>query len=324
MSVPAPPGTEKSVSTPVPTPTSTPTSTPTPTLTLTPTPTPTSTPTPTPSPTSSPTPKGLIGGKYDVFAYSGIPISNEEAYISDRLSIKVTHHTDNPFGNHPLVYYMADVYLQDISSLRTDAANGFPNPQHKPMMVMAQRVGAILAVNGDYYGGRVNSLIIRNGEIYRTKIDKGADVCLLYRDGTMEVFKAKDLNLNKLNLSRVWQGWQFGPYLIEADGTARTDFTGVHNLPVNPRTVLGYFEPGHYCFVVVDGRRGGWSRGLTMPQLAELMASLGCHQAFNMDGGATCQMYWQGRIFNRPSALRSQVDIIYLVEPVGDAMGEEE
>ena len=257
-----------------------------------------------------------------MFDYSGTPVRNEEVYISDKLSIRVTLHTDDPFENRHLAYYVADIYLQDISSLRTEAAMGFPRPEHKPMKDLAQRVGAILAVNGDYYAARPKSLVIRNGEVYRLSLVKDMDVCLLYRDGMMEAFKAKDINLKKLDTDRIWQGWQFGPYLIEADGSPRTDFTGVKNHLKNPRTVLGYYEPGHYCIVVVDGRKAQWSRGLAFPELAQLMAGLGCRQAFNMDGGHTCQMYWNDRIFNKPSSLRSQVDIIYLVEPMGDATAE--
>lgn len=81
--------------------------------------------------------------------------------------------------------------------------------------------------------------------------------------------------------------------------------------------MLGYYEPGHYCFVVVDGRVKH-SAGLNMENLAKLMADLGCKQAYNFDGGDTSQMYWNGAICNTPSGNRSQVDIIYLVEPTGE------
>ena len=136
----------------------------------------------------------------------------------------------------------------------------------------------------------------------------------------MSVYSYDDFDPN-MDLSDVWQGWQFGPYLINEDGTPRTEFPTYQIKTNNPRTVLGYYEPGHYCFVVVDGRRSGYSQGLTLKNLAQLMVDLGCVQAYNMDGGASSQFFWNGKLFNRPSGdgLRPITDIVYLVEPVFDA-----
>ena len=132
------------------------------------------------------------------------------------------------------------------------------------------------------------------------------------------MFSGNGFDIKSIDCDTVWQAWQFGPYLINEDGTARTDFSKARNYPENPRTVLGYYEPGHYCFVVIDGR-SAHSAGLNMTDLAKLMADLGCRQAYNFDGGATSQMYWNGAILNKPCGNRYQVDILYLVEPVGDA-----
>ena len=54
---------------------------------------------------------------------------------------------------------------------------------------------------------------------------------------------------------------------------------------LNPRSAVGYYEPGHYCFVVIDGRQPGYSKGATLMQLAQLFESLGCKEAYNLDGG---------------------------------------
>ena len=86
--------------------------------------------------------------------------------------------------------------------------------------------------------------------------------------------------------------------------------------------MFGYYEPGHYCFVVVEGRTKN-SEGLTFWDLAKLMVDLGCTQAFNLDGGATSVLYWDDRICNETSGERSQVDIIYLVEPEDTAANPE-
>ena len=245
-------------------------------------------------------------------------IRTETEYRSDKLSVTVTRYTEHPYSDKKLVYYVADIYLQDLSSFRTAAAYGFPKTGHKTMEAVASNVGALLAVNGDYYAGTTNSLIIRNGVIYQKSMVSDREVCILYRNGTIGVYQPGDLDLSALDYDDIWQAWQFGPYLINADGTPRTDLVNVRNGKLNPRTVLGYYEPGHYCFVVVDGRSKA-SVGLDFTDLAKLMVDLGCKQAYNFDGGATSQMYWNDTVYNVPSGNRFQVDILYLAEPTGDA-----
>ena len=167
------------------------------------------------------------------------------------------------------------------------------------------------------YYSHGKGLLIRNGEVYRTKAAQNRDICILYKDGTMQTFTSKEYN-SKMDLSTVWQAWQFGPYLIEDDGTPRKNFNGYGINPLNPRTVLGYYEPGHYCFVIVEGRRGkSYSAGLTLRDLAQLMVDLGCSKAYNMDGGGSTQLYWNNEIFNKPSgtSLRPIPDIVYISEP---------
>ena len=88
-------------------------------------------------------------------------------------------------------------------------------------------------------------------------------------------------------------------------------------LKVNPRTALGYYEPGHYCFVVVDGRQPGYSQGASMETLARLMSSLGCAAAFNLDGGASSAMVFQDKLVNRPSGHREINDMLIIREPEG-------
>ena len=139
-------------------------------------------------------------------------------------------------------------------------------------------------------------------------------------DGSIEVFDGKSFQPKSVDLDRVWQGWQFGPYLIDEEGNPRTKFPAYDITGLNPRTVFGYYEPGHYCFVVVDGRNRKYSVGLSMQELAQLMVDLGCTQAYNMDGGASTQMYWNGDIYNHPSENRPLSDIIYICEPIGDGL----
>ena len=69
----------------------------------------------------------------------------------------------------------------------------------------------------------------------------------------------------------------------------------------NPRTAVGVTRTGTVLMVVVDGRRAGWSVGMTMLQLARLMKHFGAVSALSLDGGGSSTMWVRGKIINRPS-----------------------
>lgn len=238
----------------------------------------------------------------------------ENTYKSPTLSVAVTTHNDSKLFNKRLVYYVADIHVADPTQIRTAAASeNFAKAGSGQVLKMARRENALLAVSGDYCGYHKSNLIIRNGEIYREKIGSG-DICILYKSGEMETIRSSDASIDSILEKEPWQAWQFGPGLLESDGTPRKSFSNSRVSPNNPRCCIGYFEPGHYCFVLVDGRQKA-SSGLSLKELAALMHQLGCKQAYNLDGGASAHMYGQDRIFNRPSGGGRKIsDIIYIAK----------
>src|SRR5213078_3206955 len=58
--------------------------------------------------------------------------------------------------------------------------------------------------------------------------------------------------------------------------------------------------------LVCDGRRTGIDVGLTLAELAALMADLGARQAINLDGGGSTALIHQGHLLNGPSTVRPQ------------------
>ena len=286
-----------------------PTEVPTPIPTLTPTPTPS--PSPTPSPT--PEPDGLIGWSTGGFVPVEDASSSDEEFTNDRVHITMSKVTDEEHDKGNVTYFIADIYLRDISDLRTAAADGFSKHHEEFVDVMAQESDAILAITGDYYGHHTHSLVIRNGVVYDKKLYSNWDLCFLYRDGSMQTMASEDYRAKDLG-EDIWQAWQFGPSLLDVDGHALEDFPKSTIKTSNPRTALGYYEPGHYCFVTVDGRQGKqYSVGMTLNELAKLMESLGCKLAFNLDGGESAVLYWNGKVFNSPyNGGRRISDIIYI------------
>ena len=291
--------------------------TPAPTAAPTPVPTPEPTPEPSPSPTPRPTPRGLFGDRYPGI-FTDEPVFTETSYQSPELAIFLSEVTDRETFSSLITYFVADIYVQDVTLLRTaPAGKDFTSVLAGSVKQMAQKNNALFAASGDYYAHTTQSLVIRNGVSYRNRLATRFESCVLFRDGTIAFYAPEDLDVEALLAAGAWQGWTFGPSLLSEEGQPLTDmpkmYVGVNDR--NPRCMLGYYEPGHYCLVVVDGRQRS-SAGLTLLELSRLAYELGCAKAYNLDGGQSAQLYWRGSVFNHPAGGgRSISDIIYIAAP---------
>ncbi len=241
-------------------------------------------------------------------------VKTENSYSSKNVAVTVEKRTMGE-GNSLVTYYVADVRLNNITCFRTAfAKDKFGKNIKEDVLPLATRHNAILATSGDYYGMNASRTVIRNGTLYRESNQDG-DLCVLYRDGTMKIFYDREPFDAKAEMENgAWQAWSFGPSLFQKDGTPITSYGG-YLAKAHPRCAIGYYEPGHYAFVVVDGRDTGYSQGLTMVELANLMKELGCTAAYNLDGGQTAQMAFDGNMVNQPyQDGRVVSDILYIGE----------
>lgn len=212
-----------------------------------------------------------------------------------------------------LVYHIAEIYVSDLKYLRT--AFGENDFGSRGMTAdIAAGHNAVVAISGDHYYARAEGVVVRNGMLWRTT--RFEDVCVLLEDGRMLTMDNASFDLDAVSQLGVWQIWSFGPMLLQ-NGQAMEDFTSTVTA-ANPRSAIGYVEPGHYFFVQVDGRGGNNSRGMTMRELSQLFESLGCETAYNLDGGATAGMAWQGELLSYPYG-RPVCDIIYVSDHPEDA-----
>lgn len=249
--------------------------------------------------------------------FSPQPRWHVDSYSSPNLSITVTEyaHTDQ----YPrLTFYVADCYVSDLSSLRC----GFPaEGTYASGESIAEANGAILAVNGDSMLTQHTGFLVRNGDLY-SDLPTQADLCVLYGDGVMETYGPGSYTVEEILAGGPVHCWQFGPALLDECGQPLDEFNISYELQSHhPRTALGYYEPGHYCFVVVDGRDPSHSDGAELYTLAQIMSDLGCLRAYNMDGGASSMMIFHGSAVNSPSKSgmsqenRYISDMMILVEP---------
>ena len=237
----------------------------------------------------------------------------ENSYTSPDISITV-----DEVNEENLTYYVADIYVRDITCFQTALAeNTYGSGFRDSIEDMAVLNNALLAVNGDYYGNTTEGVVIRNGVIYRAN-PTDCDVCVLYYDGSMKVMPGSSFSVEEAVEDGAWQAWTFGPALLDAGGNPITAFASTSRITnANPRTAIGYYEPGHYCLVVVDGR--GESSGISLPRLSRLFDTLGCIAAYNLDGGNSSIMVWGNEVINNPSGGgRESSDALLIAEVRND------
>lgn len=211
-----------------------------------------------------------------------------------------------------VAYYVTDVWIKDISSFRTAFADKqYGQGIHQEFMKMAQDNKVIVAISGDYYSARAKGIVVRNGQLYRDILFE--DVCVLYQDGVMETYTKDTFNIDDAIARKAYQIWSFGPQLLD-NGQPMQEFNSSVK-KANPRCAIGYYEPGHYCFVTVDGRQRGYSEGITLQALSQLFYDFGCKAAYNLDGGQTAMMAYGNQLVNHPyNGGRESSDIIFISE----------
>ena len=243
---------------------------------------------------------------------TGKVTTNSDSYIDDNIKITINEYREND-----TTIYVADVEVRDSSYLQT----AFANDTYGKNIVdetssIASGVGAILAINGDFYGVQRQGFVLKNGKIYRSTSNSNEDL-VIYKNGDWEIIDEENTDLEKLLDNGAYNVLSFGPGLIDNGNILVSVNDEVDKaMRNNPRTAIGKISDNHYVFVVSDGRTSE-STGLTLYELATFMKSLGCEMAYNLDGGGSSTMYFNGKVINNPTSgrsikERSVSDIVYI------------
>lgn len=214
--------------------------------------------------------------------------------------------------------YVADVEVADGTSILSAFANNtYGRNITDTTSDMAEENNAVLAINGDYYGARQSGYVIRNGVVYRSQGSNGEDM-VISKDGSLSFISESDTTTDSLMQKQAWQVLSFGPVLVENGEVAvsENDEVGMA-MASNPRTAIGTVAKNHYLFVVSDGRTSE-SAGLSLYELANFMKSLGATNVYNLDGGGSSTMVFQGEVVNNPTTNGNKIseravsDILYI------------
>lgn len=238
------------------------------------------------------------------------------SYKDENISINLTETTVNDTQ-----VYVADVTVSSSDYLKTAfAQNSFGTNVTAKTSVTAANNDAILAVNGDYYGANSSGYVIRNGVVYRDTVRENSNNgdLAIYKDGSFKIIYEDQISADQLVKDGVINLLAFGPALVEnGEISVGTNQEVGQAMASNPRTAIGIIDENHYIIVVSDGRTSE-SEGLSLYQLAEVMKSYGAKTAYNLDGGGSSTLYFNGQVINKPTtggnkiSERAVSDIVYI------------
>lgn len=256
--------------------------------------------------------------------FSDEPVWTENSYKSPNVSITIET-IKRGEGSEQQVYHVADIYIASMENFSTYTANGrMVYFETQDVMKMNEATNALLSISGDFLTYQKAGFLMRNGEIY-SETTNNVSICALFPDGTMETYDAKGYTIEDIKARGAVQVWSFGPVLLDENGQVRTRYSMPSAVSqTNPRSAIGYYEPGHYCFVVVDGRQKNYSTGMSIPELAAVFQELGCTKAYNLDGGGSAVMVFNQQRFSKQSngGDRKLGDILYIRETLPAAEEE--
>ena len=239
----------------------------------------------------------------------------DTSYSDDNISVTFTEKT---VSNTQV--YIADVTVSSSEYLKTAfAQNTYGNNVTAKTSETAASNNAILAVNGDYYGANTTGYVIRNGVVYRDTVreDSSNGDLAIYKDGSFKIIYEDQVSADQLIKDGVVNLLAFGPSLVEnGEIVVDTKSEVGQSMASNPRTAIGIIDENHYIIIVSDGRTSE-SQGLSLYEMAEVMKSYGIKTAYNLDGGGSSTMYFNGQVINKPTtngniSERAVSDIVYI------------
>lgn len=246
-----------------------------------------------------------------------LPVITSNSYSDANISVTV-----NGYTVENTQVYVAEVSLASPEYLKTALAQGLygKNVTEATSDIAADN-DAILAINGDYYGAREKGYVIKNGELYRETAASGQEDLVIYADGSFGIISEDEVTAEELLADGAVNTLSFGPALVEnGEVSVGTNDEVRKAMASNPRTAIGVRADGTYLFVVADGRTDE-SEGLSLYQLAQFMQEQGAVTAYNLDGGGSSTMVFNGNVINNPTggmaghgsgSERSVSDIVYI------------
>ena len=230
-------------------------------------------------------------------------------YEDGSLSVRI-----ETMREHETNILVARVKIADPSQLRTAMATRYGGTGTALPDKLAQRVNAVLAINGDFYSFNSIGYLVRQGKLYRDKTNESLDVLIIDENADFHILIDPTPEQTHGFEGTIVNSFNFGPALVKDGEIVHT--TKKLNVGLDKETQrmgIGQVGPLEYICVATEGPEQKGSDGLTIPEFAQLMKDLGAVQAYNLDGGSSSAMMLGGEKINARSSkkMRPICDILY-------------
>ena len=245
---------------------------------------------------------------------------NPEYFLSDTEYEDPTIHVKISTGDvGGVLYWIADVWIADPSQLRTAAAEDFDSDGTEFGSVLARRMNAVLAINGDFYCYQRagTEVVIRQGIAFRDHWDRTrVDVLAIDEDGDFHGISnpAKMQGETEIDGKKIINAFCFGPLLVNnGEISMRESPYWIINDHYSQRVAIAQTGPLQYRVIVTGPYKRG-SRGFQFEDFRKYVAGMeDILVAYNLDGGDSAVMVFNGEKINDPlnENERPLADIIY-------------
>lgn len=196
---------------------------------------------------------------------------------------------------HWVSYWAAKIHISSPSQLRSALSYGTYGGTRQTTSSAVSSNGGIIGVNGSafsYQTGKPSPLgmCIKNGKIYGNYMTSYS-VMAVKKDGTIYT-PAQGLMGKDLLADGVKDTYNFGPVLIK-DGKVQPAWS--ETAKYYPRTAIGMISPCNYVLLVTNT---GSYTGLNHWDMVNIFLSYGCTYAYNLDGGGSATLYYNGNVMN--------------------------
>ncbi|MBR5110370.1 MAG: phosphodiester glycosidase family protein [Clostridia bacterium] len=247
---------------------------------------------------------------------------NGYTYADPTIAVKIQRGVFDRGAEISCEYWVASIKIADPSQLRTTAANGFQSEMVMKGTAMAKRVNAVLAINGDYFYFTHHGYILRQGQLFLDDLRGDRDVLLIDEDGDFHIVRNPFTGQVRETIDgkKVMQAFFFGPVLVQ-NGKMVRDMDLRYDMRAEERRqrmCIAQVGPLEYkCICCGPPARG--NSGMTLEEFARLVYSLGVETAYNLDGGDSTMMIFNGEKINDPKSpdTRDIADIIYFASAFG-------
>ncbi|MCT8140519.1 phosphodiester glycosidase family protein [Anaerobacillus sp. CMMVII] len=256
--------------------------------------------------------------KLNLIVEASVTYQQKSADLSESLlTTMLGEPIDQTFGENSIVKiyslqeagyrgFMAKIRLHNPKAIRMVLASDEVASFGETTSQAAARTGAILAINA---GGFTN----KNGKLQPIGITVIDGQIVTYSKNRFSFIGFnKNGNLVGGNITsrkqikelEVLQGASFLPTLLKEG--KKQPIPKEWAKARHPRTIIGHFHNGDLFFMVVDGRRTGWSTGVTLEEAQEKLLEFNIRDAYNLDGGGSSTFYYNGKVLNKPSEGRER------------------